>query len=349
VTAPQDRPAAADKSTQIHMSTLAEPTPTAEPTTGHDTEAPLHQTRAKADAAPTSTVERIRRSGPGNLATVAAKRALRTYGMLTAGSRRGPELLVVGAKRGGTTSFWKYLSEHPGVLPTFPKPEKIKGTYFFDEEWHRGERWYRSHFPTEAQRRRTGRQLGYDPVTFEASPYYLFHPHAPARAKQVVPDAVVVALLRDPVERAFSHWKERRNHTETLRFADALAAEAERTAGEEERMLADPTRISPAHRHQTYVAQGRYAPMLERWFDAFGRDQVLVVAAEEFYADPQSFMDQVTARLGIPTRDLGEPEPFNAEPSADMDPAVRRMLTEQMAGDIEAVELLLGRPMPWVR
>jgi hypothetical protein len=121
----------------------------------------------------------------------------------------------------------------PGILATFPRAEQIKGTYFFDEGWHRGERWYRSHFPTDRVRSKAAQRLGYEPIAFEASPYYLFHPHAPDRARQVVPDALVVAVLRDPVERAFSHYKERRNHTEQLTFAEALAAEPERTDGEE--------------------------------------------------------------------------------------------------------------------
>ena len=294
-----------------------------------------------------SPVERLRRSGPGTAVTQAGKAVLRRVGSATAGHRPGPDLLVVGAKRGGTTSLWKYLDQHPGMLPTFPKAEKVKGTYFFDEEWGRGEAWYRSHFPTTWRRRLAERSLGYPPATFEASPYYLFHPHAPARAHQVVPDALVVALLRDPVERAFSHWKERRNHTEALPFAEALAAEGERTAGEEARMVADPSVISAAHRHQTYVAQGCYAPMLERWFAAYGRERVLVVAAEEFYADPQAFVDTVTDRLSLPRHHLGDPEPFNAEPSADMGGAVRQQLSERLADDIAAVEHLLGRPMPW--
>ena len=301
------------------------------------------------DTSGASLATRLRRGPVGTAATDLAKRALRTYGEATAGHRRGPELLVVGAKRGGTTSLWKYLDSHPGILPTFPRAEQIKGTYYFDEEWHRGDRWYRSHFPTDRQRAKAAQHLGYEPVTFEASPYYLFHPHAPARAHQTVPDALVVALLRDPVERAFSHYKERRNHTEPLSFAEALAAEDERTAGEEARMLADPTVISPAHRHQTYVAQSCYAPMLERWIAAFGREQVLVSAAEDFYADPQAFCDQITDRLGIPRHDLGDPEPFNSEPSADMDPEVRRQLQATLRPDIDAVEYLLGRPMPWPR
>jgi hypothetical protein len=300
-------------------------------------------------SSPASAIERIRRSPAGKAVTDAGKWGLRTVGLATSHWRPGPDLLVVGAKRGGTTSLWQYLIGHPGMLPTFPRAEKIKGTYFFDENWARGEAWYRSHFPTEARRALVARDLGYAPATFEASPYYLFHPHAPTRAKQVVRDALIVAVLRDPVERTFSHWKERRNHTEHLPFAEALAAEEARTAGEEERMLADPTHISFAHRHQTYVAQSRYAPMLERWIGAFGAERVLVVAAEEFYADPQVLCDDITDRLGLPRRDLGAPEPFNAEPSADMDPEVRRQLTEVLADDIAAVERVLGRPMPWAR
>jgi len=292
-------------------------------------------------------LEAIRRSAPGRAVTDAGKASLRGIGTATARWRPGPELLVVGAKRGGTTSLWRYLDSHPGMLATFPRAEHVKGTYFFDEGWSRGEDWYRSHFATTWTRHRVGNRLGYPPATFEASPYYLFHPHAPSRAHQVVPNALIVAVLRDPVERAFSHWKERRHHTEDLSFEDALAAEPERTAGVEAALLADPSLVSLAHRHQTYVAQGRYAPMLERWFAAYGRDQVLVTAAEDFYADPQAFCDQITDRLGLPRHDLGDPEPFNSEPSADMDATVRARLRAELAPDIAAVEDLLGRTLPW--
>lgn len=294
-------------------------------------------------------LEQIRRSAPGAAITAAAKQGLRVAGLVTADLRAGPDLLVIGAKRGGTTSLWRYLSEHPGVLPTFPRAQQIKGTYFFDEEWHRGTRWYRSHFPTTATRRLAARRLGHPTVAFEASPYYLFHPLAPERARLVVPDALVVAVLRDPVERAFSHWKERRNHTEDLGFAEALAAEEARTRGEEARLVADPRATSPAHRHQTYVAQGCYAPMLERWFAAFGRDRVLVAASEELYADPQGFCGQITDRLGLPRHALASVAPWNAEPSPDMDAAIRAALTERLTPHIEATEAVLGRPLPWPR
>jgi hypothetical protein len=307
-------------------------------------------TSTRGGRAPATTNGSRPRSRAELFARETTKRALRGVGMATGDLRPLPDFLVVGAKRGGTTSLWRYVCEHPGVLTLFPKPEKIKGLYYFDENHGRGERWYRSHFPTAATRSLATRRLGHPVVAGEASPYYLYHPLAPERAAATVPDALVIVLLRDPVERAFSHYKERRtNGTEPLSFEDAIAAEPARLAGEEERILADPRYVSFAHRHSSYVDQGRYAPMLMRWFDAFGRDRVLVAPSEEMYADPQPFVDGVFDRLGLPRRTLAHPEPYNAEPDRGFDPVLRTWLTEQLAPDVAAVEELLGRPMPWGR
>ena len=268
--------------------------------------------------------------------------------MATGDLRPGPDFLIVGTKRGGTTSLWRYLNEHDGVLTLFPRPEKIKGLYYFDENFWRGDRWYRSHFPTGATRSRAARKLGHPVVAGEASPYYLYHPLAPLRARRMAPDALIIVSLRDPVERAFSHFKERRtNGTEPLSFAEAIAAEPDRLAGEERRILADDGYVSFAHRHMSYLDQGRYAPMLKRWFAAFGRDRVHVEISEEMYADPQVTVDRVTERLGLPTRRLDHPEPYNAEPDRGFDPTLRARLTEELAPDIAALETLLGRPVPW--
>ena len=79
----------------------------------------------------------------------------------------------------------------------------------------------------------------------------------------------------------------------------------------------------------------------------FPAEQVLVVAAEEFYADPQAFVDEVTTRLHLPSRLLPTTEPYNAEPSTDMEPDLRERLTAELAPDVRPLEDLLGRPMPW--
>jgi hypothetical protein len=289
------------------------------------------------------------RSRIETLARESAKHALHAWGRATASARAHPDFLLIGAKRGGTTSLWRYLSEHPDVLPLFPRREHLKGMYYFDEEFGRGDRWYRSHFPTRVRRDRPF-EWGVPTVVGEATPYYLYHPLAPVRARAVVPDAHIFVVLRDPVERAYSHYKERcANDTEPLSFRAAIAAEDDRLAGEEERIRAIPGYVSFFHRHCSYLDQGRYAPMLERWFAAYGRDRVHVEISEEMYADPQATCNRVTDRLGIRRHRLRDTAAHNAEPAPELEPAVRAELVERLAPAVRATEELLGRDLPWSR
>ncbi len=188
------------------------------------------------------------------------RNGVRVYGKMTARWRVTPDYLIIGTKRGGTTSMARWLLEHPDVRPLFPARETRKGTYYFDVNYGRGEAWYRSHFPTRRAMNHAARRAGRKQLVGEATPYYLHHPHAAIRARRLAPEAKVIVLLRDPAERAYSHWVERtRNNIETLAFAGAVEAEAVRLDGEEARMLSDPTYNSFAHQHFSYLDQGRYA------------------------------------------------------------------------------------------
>src|SRR3954471_7291878 len=102
----------------------------------------------------------------------AGRDAVRTYGAATARWRPAPDFVIIGAKRCGTTSLYRYLGEHPHVAPLFPSARYMplmrsdqKGVHYFDSNHERGNRWYRSHFRTAASRRRAGQIAG------EASPY----------------------------------------------------------------------------------------------------------------------------------------------------------------------------------
>ena len=93
--------------------------------------------------------------GPASRAVrESAKRLLRTYGELTAGLRRGPDFVIIGAKRGGSTSLYNYMLEHPSIAPLFPARQHIKGPHYYDTRYARGLTWYRSHFPIEIAGRR---------------------------------------------------------------------------------------------------------------------------------------------------------------------------------------------------
>ncbi|HEX9782521.1 MAG TPA: hypothetical protein VGA56_07280, partial [Opitutaceae bacterium] len=103
-----------------------------------------------------------------------------------------PDFIILGAQKAGTTSLYAYLLEHPQVLPA-----RKKEVHYFDLRYERGERWYRSHFPSQRAMQARGRSLGNRVITGEATPYYLFYPRAPERVASVVPNAKFIVLLRD--------------------------------------------------------------------------------------------------------------------------------------------------------
>ncbi|MEY2848674.1 MAG: hypothetical protein RI885_1339 [Actinomycetota bacterium] len=288
----------------------------------------------------------VKRAGSG---------AFRVLGSLTADLRPDPDFLLIGTKRGGTTSLYYDLLKQPQVITLFPsarllpKANETKGIHFFDSNWDRGERWYRSYLPSRWARRRATSRLGRRVIVGEASPYYLFHPLAAERAHATVPDAKIIVLLRDPVMRTYSHWKERRrNSAEPLGFADALDAEQSRLSGEEERLRTDPGYYSYAHEQQSYAGQSRYASALGRWVDLFGIESILVLPSEEYYAQPAVTLRRISEFLGIDYVDVSVGEHRNAATGDDLDPEMRSRLSALFAADNAELERMIGRSLPWV-
>jgi Glycosyltransferase like family 2/Sulfotransferase domain len=278
----------------------------------------------------------------------ASKSSLRRYGEITSGLRGEPAFVIIGAKRGGTTSLYNYLLEHPSISPLFPRRQRIKGAHYFDSEFARGRRWYRSHFPLEVGDRHIARPWVVPAITGEASPYYLFHPLAAQRLAREVPDVRLIVLLRDPVERAYSHYKERARHAaEPLSFEDALDAEASRLRGEADRIVAEPGYRSAEHEDHSYLAQGRYLDMLPRWFALFPREQFHIVASEDFYADPDRVVNDTWSFLGLAPGRLRSRTRHNYHPAPDFPPETRHRLQLAFGEHNRELEQLLGRALPW--
>ena len=278
---------------------------------------------------------------------------VRAGAVLTAPWRGSPDFLLIGTKRGGTTSLYRQLETHDAYLPLFPSAarlpmrENMKGVHFFDTHHHYGRTWYRSHFPSQLARRRRVASVG-AAFTGDASPYYLFHPLAAQRAAALVPDVKLLVLLRDPVERTISHWSEQtRNGVEQLSLADALAAEADRVGDAAEQLVAGRIRTSFAHEQQSYASQSEYAASLERWIEAFGRDRLLVLFSEEYYADPLAALRQVTDFLGVAPHGDVDLSVRNAAQRRGDDAAVRVALAERFAPDAVRLEAIVGRRPPW--
>lgn len=260
------------------------------------------------------------------------------YGQVTAPLRGLPSVLIIGAQKGGTTSLFSYLLEHPDVLPPFRKE-----VHYFDLHYRAGVRWYRGHFPY-AHRLRGGS------VTLEASPYYLVHPRVPQRVAQLLPNVKLIALLRNPVDRALSHYQhEVRGGRESLPFAEALAREPERLAGEVARLEAEPDYYSYNHHRYSYVQRGLYLKQLLGWTRHFPRSQLLILQSERLFRDPAGTTAAVHRFLGLSPHQLRVDRPFVQKEYDRNLPAERRA---QLASFFEPHnrELFqwLGEEFDWV-
>jgi sulfotransferase family protein len=210
------------------------------------------------------------------------------YRLLTAPLRGLPSALIIGAQRSGTTSLFNYLVQHPDVLPPLGKE-----IHYFDFYYTRGVRYYRGRFPYRHRLRRGA-------ITLDATPYYLAHPLVPERAAQLLPGVKLIAVLRNPVDRALSHYQhEIRGGREALSFAEAIDQEPERLAGEEERLRKEPEYYSWNHHRYSYTRRGLYLEQLRRWVQHFPRSQLLVLQSERLFRDPAGTMAAVHRFLGL--------------------------------------------------
>jgi hypothetical protein len=278
-----------------------------------------------------------------------------------------PNLFVVGVVRGGTTSLWGYLQQHPEIYMS-----PVKEPHFFTKAGSKlaphyaTERNYLALFSGARERFRG-----------EASASYFGDAASPRAIKRVSPDAKILVILRDPVERAYSHyWHAVGNGRETRDFADAVQDEL---AGHR------PEGTEP------YVRRGFYCEALRRYLDLFG-DSVLVLFLEDLSREPATtlhgvfrflgvdpeFADRVVVerrnearlprgrvssrvlRSGLARRVAAGIVPHKLRPSVEsllstkpahppLTPEMRGLLAGIYAPDEEELRSILGRPLPWQR
>lgn len=305
---------------------------------------PMGSPLKRAATAPLRTppVRRLRRFG---------RRSTRRWRVL-------PSFLIIGAQRAGTTTLFTHLRYHPQVVATRSADTVVtwsKELHFFDENFWRGVDWYRAFFPLEARFRASRRLFGRELVTGESTPYYLFHPAVPERVAATLPDVRLIALLRNPVDRAYSHHQLMvRTGREDYSFAEAIEAEPSRLAQVKRELLegrpsltARKDRGHHHHRHRAYLGRGLYADQLERWLRYFPREQLLVIRSEDLFARPQETFEEVFTFLGIEPRTLTELAPRNTGTYSPIEPELRARLDEYFAEPNARLERLLGRDFGW--
>lgn len=269
-----------------------------------------------------------------------ARATLVQCGTLTARFRLTPTFIIAGAQRCATTSLFRMLAEHPHVNP----PLLQKGIHYFDTptRYSQGMDFYIGHFPIRRPWKRGA-------ITGEASPYYLFHPLAIKRLATDVPRAHVIVLLRDPVERAFSAYKQehRRGFEPLASFEEALDAEPGRLAGEEDRLEADPSYRSFAHQHFGYIARGQYTRQLRRAEAFLGRERLTIIDLDALLGGDLRIWDDLLSRIDLKPWRPDDMIRANAAPSDDMRPTTRARLESAFEKENENLAAFLGYTPSW--
>ena len=250
--------------------------------------------------------------------------------------RQLPSAVVVGTMKGGTTQLFAHLIKHPRLLA--PCNKEID---YFSRHVDKSLAWYRSRFPL---RHRLKAVNGH---TLEASPSYLCSPWAIAKMHAVLPQARIIAVLRDPVSRAFSHYQHAKTrHMEQRSFHQAV--------DDELRQHVVPAELGVALRPGApnfwgYVGRGYYAVQLEPLLKLYPRGQLLILDSADLFADTNAACQRVFAFLGV--------EPFDVQPSKvynrgyykeKIDPAAAQRLREHYRPHNELLVELTGQHFGWL-
>ncbi len=254
-----------------------------------------------------------------------------------------PDFLIIGAQKSGTSSLYAYLTQHPRV-----RPARKKEVHYFDANYRfRSLDWYRSFFPElppDSGRAAIGGPL----LAGEATPYYMFHPCVPRRVAEVLPAVKLLAILRNPADRAYSHYHMAvRARREQLSFEDAIDAEAGRLEGEVERFLADDTHRSKVHVFHSYLARGVYVDQLVRWAAFFPPEQMLLLNAADLRAAPAATVRKALDFLELPPAGFNFAESHNTRQYPPLNPTTRDRLLEYFEPHNRRLYDFLGVDFGW--
>lgn len=264
--------------------------------------------------------------------------------------RSVPDFLIIGAQRCGTSSLYKYLGGHPQVVPSLRKE-----TRFFSIDYDQELRWYKAHFPTTVTLKYLERVRGAG-CTFEATPDYFFDPRSPWRVQKLLPDAKFIILLRDPVDRAYSHWQHMcRLGFEELPFREAVERESARIGSGMDVLNNGGSGSVRNALLFSYLARGYYVEQLAHWLSVFPRPQFLVLSAEELYASPSKVLSEVCAFVGlrqwVPSAFKNyskKKSGVKPTPKAESMPAdLKKSLRDHFAVENRGLRQLTGKGFPW--
>jgi len=248
-----------------------------------------------------------------------------------------PSFLIIGSQKAGTTSLYRHLIKHKHIISA-----STKETHFFSNNFFKGISWYRSQFNLSQIEKENKQEY----MACEATPYYMFHPLAPMRIAEILPHIKTIILLRNPIDRAYSHF----NHIvklgyEKLSFEDAILAESKRLEGEIEKIRKGEQSFN--HQYFSYISRGHYAEQIEQWWKLFPKSNTMIIKSEDFFSDPQSVLNKIFNFLDLTKKKIDKFDILNEGKYQPMKLSTRLRLTDYFKPHNKWLYKLLDQNFHW--
>jgi len=252
-----------------------------------------------------------------------------------------PDFIIIGVQKGGTSSFYYYLIDHPNIFPALRKE-----SHFFDR--YLGRRFYRSYFPTIFTKFYIENICKKKFVTGEATPDYIFFPYCAKNIFKTNPNVKIILLLRNPVDRAFSHYQMKvRRGQEAMSFHDGIKSE-------EKRLKRDDSMTDEEYYNKfnfggySYLSRSRYVEQIKIWMEFFKNEQFLIIKTEDFEKNEQEILNKVYKFLELPIYTNRKLERKNVgHHSQKMEEGIRKELNEYFKPFNDELSKFLNMNFDW--
>ena len=262
---------------------------------------------------------------------------------LTSNSRILPDFIIIGESKCGTTSLYNYMIQHPAI-----KPALTKEINFFNWSYDKPQNWYSAHFPTKLKKKFSKNVFKKSFLTGEATPLYLFNSQVPKRMFETIPNVKIIVVLRNPVDRAYSHYHDLgvRLGEEKRTFDDAIRSELKIL--EEKNYVTTDYDGNFTDRLYQYVEKGIYFDHLKIWMDVYPLKQFLILKTEELEMNPSEILNSVFKFLSLPNYDkINFERKYNVTRYKPMNEQLRKILKEFFKPHNEKLYKFLKRDFEW--
>jgi len=250
-----------------------------------------------------------------------------------------PNFFVIGPGRTGTTSLYHYLDQHPSLSKS--AHDELG---FFDVNFHLGLHWYRSLFPSIFTKFRIKLKTHFF-MTYDVTPHYVRRPWIAKRIKKLFPDSKLIIILRNPVDKTYSHYYLSTKSGETRTFEEVIEEE-----------MNDISKWSIDSKDDYYfatqvenskLARGFYVEQLPVWFELFSKNQILIISSEELASNTKNVVNDIFQFLNLPEFEIPNIEKVNVSKYPKMNPETRKILIDFFKPYNEQLYKFLNRKFDW--